>query len=300
MGCMFGAHLSPHADVTLIGRWPDQLHALRRGPLRLFAPDGTEDSVRLRATDDLDAVGAVDIALVVTKTPKTAAAADAAARVLAPGGLVISLQNGLGNQAVIARVLGAERVALGVTTIGASTRGQPGMLYLGGTGSVIMATRPAIDARMRAFAALCVQARLETELVENIDALVWGKLAVNAAINPLTAILCVRNGVLLESEWTRNLMQQAVEEVATVAEAQNIHLGFPDAAAHVERVTRLTAHNQSSMLQDVLRGVETEINAICGAVVAAGAASGIATPANSMLFQLVKAIEATYTARRSQ
>jgi len=92
-------------------------------------------------------------------------------------------------------------------------------------------------------------------------------------------------------------MRRAVYEVATVAVEQNIHLPFEDAAARAEEVAVSTARNRSSMLQDMLRGVETEIEAICGVVVRAGESLGINTPANAILYEVVKALEETHPAR---
>jgi 2-dehydropantoate 2-reductase len=296
MGCLFGARITPHADVTLIGSWPEQIEALRRAPLDVLTLDGHEERVRLHATSDIDSVGLVDVALIMTKTPKSDLAAQGAAHVLAPDGLAITLQNGLGNLEVLARSVGSERAALGVTTQGATIDG-PGRLVHGGAGPTHLATHPAIDARLRATATLFVRAKIETHVVANVTAWVWGKLAINAAINPLTAILHVPNGALLESEWARRLMRRAAYEVATVAAEQNIHLPFEDAAARAEEVAVSTARNRSSMLQDMLRGVETEIEAISGAVVRAGESLGINTPANKILYELVKALEETHPAR---
>jgi 2-dehydropantoate 2-reductase len=296
MGCLFGARLSPHADVTLIGQWPEQLAALRRGPLRIMSGGGGEECVTLRATNDVDMLGPVDVALIVTKAPKTAAAGEGAARVLKADGVAITLQNGVGNLEILADKVGAARSALGVTTVGAAMEG-PGQLRYGGPGLTILATRPEIDPLVRALAALMARAGLEVEVAEDVAAQVWGKLAINAAINPLTALLRVPNGTLLDSVAARAIMRLAASEVAAIAAAQGITLPFDDAAARAEEVAYQTARNRSSMLQDVQRGVTTEIEAICGAVVRAGQSAGIETPVNWMLYQMIKALEESYLAQ---
>jgi 2-dehydropantoate 2-reductase len=296
MGCLFGARLTPHADVTLIGRWPEQLDALRRAPLRIMTGTGQDELVQLRATGDVNTVGPVDVALIVTKAPKTAAAGAGAALVLKTDGLALTLQNGVGNLDILAGQVGPARAALGVTTLGAAIDG-PGRLHWGGSGLTVFATRPEIDATIRALAELFTRAGLEVEVAGDVAAQVWGKLAINAAINPLTVLLRVPNGALLESEWARRIMRQAALEVATIAAAQGITLPFDDAGARAEEVARQTARNRSSMLQDALRGVETEIEAICGAVVRAGESAGIEAPANRMLYNLIKALEESYPAQ---
>jgi len=289
MGCLFGAKLSPHVDVTLIGHWREQIEMLQSHPLRLVMPNGREEKIRLHATDDIKRAAPVDIALVLTKSTQTVAAAQDAARILKPDGIAVTLQNGLGNLETLAQYMGQERVTSGVTTQGAAIS-EVGVLLYGGAGPTHIATRPELDVTLRDLAALFERSGIETQIVEDVTSLVWGKLAINAAINPLTAILRVPNGDLLKSPHARELMRRAAYEVAAVAAAQNISLPFEDAAARAEEVARLTSHNRSSMLQDVERGVETEIEAICGAVTRVGAEVGVSTPVNEMFTQLIRAI----------
>ncbi|MBI3739194.1 MAG: 2-dehydropantoate 2-reductase, partial [Chloroflexi bacterium] len=133
-------------------------------------------------------------------------------------------------------------------------------------------------------------ANFKVDIVNDARALVWGKLVINAAINPLTALLRVPNGELLNRPTARALMRALAEEAAAVASAEKIKLTFNDAAAAAEEVARKTASNHSSMFQDVQRGAPTEIDAICGAVAQAGQKHGIPTPINAACWQLVKAV----------
>ena len=299
MGCLFGARLNEVADVTLVGRWPEQLEALKRGRLRITTPGGRKLYADLTATDEVDGLDPVDVALIVTKSARTAAAAEQAAQVLKPEGAAITLQNGIGNAATVAAAVGVERTTMGVTTEGAATDG-PGVLRYAGPGTTSIAARPAIRPTLEAFVGLLKEGGLAAELVEDVSALAWGKLAVNAAINPLTALLRVPNGALLESEWSHTLLREAAREVGAVAAAKGITLPYPDPAAEAERVADRTAANRSSMLQDVLRGVETEIEVINGSVMREGAARGVPTPVNATLYGLVKALQESRAQRISE
>jgi 2-dehydropantoate 2-reductase len=133
-------------------------------------------------------------------------------------------------------------------------------------------------------------AKFNVNIVEDAQSLMWGKLVINAAINPLTALLRVPNGKLLDSPSARAMMGALASETAQVAEAEKIQLPFSDPSAAAEEVARKTAANHSSMLQDVLRGAPTEIDAICGAVVQAAQEHNIAAPANWACWKLVKAM----------
>jgi 2-dehydropantoate 2-reductase len=124
---------------------------------------------------------------------------------------------------------------------------------------------------------------------DEADSLLWGKLSISCGINPLTALLRVSNGELLKRPPAADLMTQAALECASVAQARNIRLPFADASAQVREVALRTASNQSSMLQDILRGAPTECDAINGAVVREGNRMNVPTPVNNILYQLVKA-----------
>lgn len=290
MGCLFAAYLAPLAKVAMIGRWPAQLAALQNEGLRLIHVDGRETNHRLWATTDPAEAHPAEVALVLVKSSQTEDAAGLARRVLTPAGVAVTLQNGLGNVEKLAATLGPERVALGVTSQGATVMA-PGTVRHAGHGPTFLAQQPATAAALITLAALLNQAGLETHLTDNADGLVWGKLAVSAGINPLTALLNVPNGFLAENEPARAIMSRAAEETAAVARAQGIELPFADAAGRALEVARATAGNYSSMLQDARRGVPTEIEAICGAIVEHGRRAGVPTPVNDCLLQLVKRLE---------
>ena len=131
---------------------------------------------------------------------------------------------------------------------------------------------------------------MQVDVIPDANALVWGKLVVNAAINPLTALLGVPNGALLERPAARRVMATLARETAAVARALGISLPFGDPVARAEDVARHTAANRSSMFQDVKRGAPTEIDAICGAIFRAGEARGVAAPVNWAMWQLVSAL----------
>lgn len=293
MGCLLAAYLEPLTEVVMLGHWQAQLTALQDQGLVLIHPDGrtTHHPVRVCHSDDAAAVRPVDLALILVKSRQTAVAAGVATQVLATAGLAITLQNGLGNLERLAAVLGDERAVQGVTSQGATLL-KPGMVQHAGHGPTYLATTPATAEQIAAIAALFCQAGLETSLVESVDSLIWGKLAVSSGINPLTALLRVPNGFLAENETARQIMSQAAEETATIARALGIQLPYADAAQQALAVAQATANNYSSMLQDVLRGAPTEIEAICGAVVAYGRRVNVPTPLNELLLRQVQAVEA--------
>jgi 2-dehydropantoate 2-reductase len=182
-----------------------------------------------------------------------------------------------------------------VTGLGATLLG-PGRVRHAGQGATVFGAAPD-RANVAALVNLFTTCGLPAELSESLDALVWGKLVANVGIYALTALLRVPNGALAARADARVLMAGAVAEAAAVAQARGTALPYSDPLAYTLAVAQATSTNQSSMLQDVLRGSPTEIDAINGAVEREGLRLGVPTPINSMLAALVRVLEATAGAR---
>ncbi len=287
MGTLFGSRLSSVANVTLFGNWPTQIETLQNDGLTIIHPDGQQSYHALQVTNDLNQMPPADIALILVKSYQTARVARQVANILRPDGIAITLQNGLGNLEKLAEVVGQHRAALGITAQGATVLA-PGRLRHAGEGLTHLALTPGLEKQLQVVTSLFNTASLETTLVDNANSLVWGKLAINAGINPLTALLEVPNGMLVKEESLRQIMSAAANEVAQVAAAQGIRLPFADVARRTAEVSQDTANNRSSMLQDISRTAPTEIDAISGTVVRFGQLLNIPTPVNEFLLRLMK------------
>jgi 2-dehydropantoate 2-reductase len=311
LGTLFAARLARAGQrVTMLGTWKEGIASLQRDGARIVNAEGIEQRFEVRATDDPHECVGANYALVLVKAWQTDRAATQLRNCLADDGLAVTLQNGLGNYETLVQVLNDSatentekkreknsknsvvsvakkysRVALGSTTTGA-TLIAPGVARAGGEGVVSIQRHEKLDSIESAL----LSAKFNVHLVEDAHSLVWGKLVINAAINPLTALLRVPNGELLNRPSAREMMAQLAREVADVARAEKINLPFDDPVAMVEEVARKTGANQSSMLQDVLRNAPTEIDAICGAVVRIGEKHNIETPVNRICRQLVRAL----------
>lgn len=286
LATLFAARLSQAGHhITMLGTWKHGLDALRENGARLIDSDGKEHRYNVHAVDDPRECAGAKYALVLVKAWQTERAAGQLTHCLADDGLAVTLQNGLGNDETLAQSLGLGRVALGVTTTGATLLG-PGLARAGGEGTISIQRDQALDPLVEALKS----AGFNVQLVEDARSLIWGKLAINAAINPVTALLRVPNGKLLERPSARELMGRLALEVAQVASAENISLPFDDPVEAAEEVARKTATNRSSMLQDVLRNAPTEIDAICGAVVRNAQKHEMDAPVNRVCWALVKAL----------
>lgn len=291
MGCLFGGMLSKEAEVCLLDPWAEHVAAINRDGLRIEEPSG-EVVANVSATTDPSEVGPTDLAIIFVKSHRTEWASEMAKRFLSPGGLALTLQNGMGNRDVIAQVLGERRAWQGTTSHGGTLLG-PGRVRHAGRGPTHVEDKPELEEQIRELVDLFGRAGIETHISPDLDSLLWGKLVINVGINALTALLRVRNGVLAEAEVPRRLMEKAVDEAVQVAHARGIKLPYDDPQQRVREVAIATGANLSSMLQDVLRGSPTEIDVINGVIVRQAAQLGLAVPTNEALTGLVKAVEET-------
>jgi len=286
LASLFAARLAAKdIVVTMLGTWREGLAALRQYGVTLVQPNGKQQAYPVHVTDNPKDCKGAKYALVLVKSWQTQRAAVQLAQCLGSGGVALTLQNGLGNQEVLAKELGEARVALGVTTTGATLLSS-GRVRPGGEGVVSIGSHPGVDPLVN----LLTEAGFSVEVLDDVDTLIWGKLVVNAAINPMTAILQVPNGELLKRDSARQLSAELAREVAAVARALSIQLAYDDPVAVAETVMEKTATNNSSMFQDIQRGAPTEIDAICGAVVEVGERMGVETPMNRALWLLIRAL----------
>jgi 2-dehydropantoate 2-reductase len=286
LATLFAARLSEAGhSVSMLGTWKNGLKALQENGARIVDANGNERAYKVHATDDPREVSGARHALVLVKSWQTERAARQLKESLADDGLAITLQNGIGNKETLIRDLGTGRVSLGITTTGATLLG-PGLVKIGGEGVISLEQNQALgplEAALRS-------SNFNLQIVDDARSLVWGKLVINAAINPLTALLRIPNGELLSRPLARKVMSALARETAEVAKAEHVHLPFSNPVDAAEDVARKTATNMSSMFQDVRRGAKTEIDAICGAVTMRGQKHGIKTPYNRACWRLVRAM----------
>ena len=282
LATLFAARLSAAGEnVTMLGTWQEGLAALR---YRGACLEGA-GSYAVRATDDPSTCRGTKFALVTVKSWQTERAARQLADCLAGDGLAVTFQNGLGNNDILSGMLGLQRVSRGVTTLGAALIG-PGIVRSNGGGKITLEAHSKISVLETALRV----AKFDVNVLEDLLPTVWGKLMINAAINPLTALLRIKNGELLANPPARELMSKIAAETVSVAAALGVLLPFTDAERALEEVARQTSDNLSSMLQDVLRGAPTEVDFINGAIVRIGGQKNVPTPVNQVVLSLVNAL----------
>ncbi len=294
MGSLYGARLTQAGeDVWLYDTWQENIAVMQERGLTVIAAGGVE-TVPVKATAKIDEIGEADLVMIFVKSHATHDAALDTASLLGPDTLVMTLQNGLGNAEQIAAVVGAERVLVGTTAMGATMAGAGRVIDNGKGPTHIGNFTATMTKRLYQIAAIFSRSGLYTIVDANVDALRWSRLTINAGINALSAVTGLTNGQLLAYPESQEIMNRAVAEAEAVAKAHGITLPHANMQAQVHASAAATKDNKSSMLQDVVKKRRTEVDAINGAIVKAGAQTGITTPVNEVLTLLVKTMERTY------
>jgi 2-dehydropantoate 2-reductase len=287
VGLSVAARLSQVADVVAVTR-ERCAAAIGRDGFHLTGRwgDGVYD---LEVTTRLDPDEEFDYVFVTAKSVDTAAVCREFAPVLARSEAV-SLQNGIGNEEIIANV--AERVIGGMIITGFEWRSDNAVHVSVEGGPMKLGRFPAgTDSAVEALVDLVWKAGIPVEGTTSIRTEIWGKTMYNCALNPLGALMNVQYGRLAEPHaWA--IIGAIVAEVYAVAEAEGVALAWPDPASYLAFLasTQLpnTAGHHSSMLQDLARGRPTEIDFLNGAVAAIGARHGVPAPVNTCIADLVR------------
>ena len=283
MAMLMGARFAEAGiRVRFLGSWKAGIDALNQDGIRVVE-GGRVDLFPAEATADPKLLQGTRLALVLVKSWQTEKAASLLAQILAKEGIAVTLQNGLGNLEILSAALGLKRTALGVTTYGATCLG-PGQVRPGGEGMISIQEHQRLPDMIN----LLKQGGFKVQQVADLSGLIWDKLIINVAINPLTGLLGVANGALLESQAATQLMGMAALEAAEVARAQGIATQTTDPARAAAQVAAATSKNISSMLQDIRRGAPTEISVLSGEVARQGKSLGVSTPINEILTLLIQ------------
>ena len=289
MGSVFGAalHAAGH-QVTLLDRRGDHVAAINRDGLTV---EGLSGGARhaIPATTEPGALRGIELALVLVESAATAEAAAIAAAVLAPAGLALTLQNGIGNAEALAAAIGSARTALGCTYVSAAWLA-PGRVLHSNTGETVFglltgAAEPRLDALARDLAASGLPSTTATDAPGHV----WLKFALNCAINPVCALTGLRPGEVARQAEARALMESVLDEILAVAAAKGFVLPCADARAEILGHAWVR-YNRPSMLQHVEAGRMPEIAALNGALVEEAARLGVPVPVNRAVAQAVLAL----------
>ncbi len=293
IGSLFAAHLARLKDVEVWAYEVNRAHvdAINAGGLRLSGFSQVHSHPH--ASADAAAIPPCDFGIVATKSQHTRAAMQATAAVFR-NAAVCSVQNGVGNEEIIAEF--APRVMRG-TTFPAGRIVEPGHVQQDTGGKTWMGPfepKSASMAEVTTLAARLTESGMETLAMADARGAQWTKLIFNAATNPIGALTGLPHGVACDQPAVRRLISGLAAEGVAVAKALGI---TPDSDPEklIDHAREVAYHHKASMLQDVLARRATEVDALNGGIVRFGEETGVPTPLNSAIQALIHGLEHSWT-----
>ena len=296
MGLIFGARLAQTGnEVTLLDVNEAAITAVNEDGAKITNKDGSTETIRnLRATNDPSSIETTELAIVFTKCYWTEEAVRNAKSIFLPGTMILSLQNGWGNYDVISKMVPPGQVIVGVNYVSGTTLGPGHARQVGNPVAYIGKIGAKRDDTVEKIAKTLNDTGVKTTASDNILKEIFAKLAHNVACLAITALLNLEAHKLVESKEIIDLMDDLLSETIAVANAKGLVIDPVERRAGIHELLRNAVGARSSMLQDVDAKRKTEIDVINGAIVKMGQATGIPTPVNQTMVNLIKALEATF------
>jgi len=292
IGSLYAAHLArvPCVEVWAVDPWAEHVDAIEAGGLRVTGLD--DFVVTVRARSDGRDLPACDFGLVATKSQHTRAAVEGVRAALADAA-VVSVQNGLGNEEVVAELV--PRVIRGsIITAGAVVA--PGVVRYDAQGDSWFGPfepKPARMGEVEQLARLLSEGGLRTHALEDARGPQWTKVIFNSATSPLAALTGLSVGRVCTDAGLRREVDGLIAEAVAVCDRAGIVLSRPPAEAVEEAIAEAYDH-EPSMLQDVLARRATEIDVLNGGIAAEGRRVGVPTPRHDCMVALVRGLERSW------
>jgi len=276
-------------DVLVCQRPGAQFDAIQANGITFLDREGNTVKAKCTVVPALDGLEpAADLVLVLVKAYQTEEAALSLKGHLPHNGIVLTLQNGLGNAETLARELGEDHVAAGTCTYGAHRVG-PGIIAWGGDGMIRFGPWKRGRDVSRVMEIL-ERAGMEVRLEPDPRRALWEKVILNASVNTVSALTRLKNGQMLEMPDAVELMRELAEEGIRAAKLAGEEIDNESLWALVRSVLDKTADNRTSMLQDVENGRETEVDAIVGMLVEQARLRGETLARLETVYALVKCL----------
>ena len=294
IGSIFGAHLARLEDVEVHAYdvWKEHTRAITERGLRI---SGAADfTARLHATSDPKEIPTCDFGIVATKSTHTRGAIEQTAHIFNSTSAVCSVQNGVGNEEILAQHVPC---VIRGTTFPAGHVIEPGHVGFDINGDTWIGPFEPTNtpfARVEQLAGLLNRSGLKVIPLQDARGAQWTKLIFNASTNPVGALTLLHHGAATRFAPTGALFNALIAEGEAVAKALGIEL-HGDPRALVQKGANAPGKHKASMLQDILARRQTEVDFMNGAIADWGEKTGVPTPLNRALWQLVKGLEHSWT-----
>lgn len=290
MGMLIGGYLSRGNDVTLIDVDAGKAEAINREGIRIIEPDGSVTHAHPRAATGSEGMEPAELLIVFVKAMYTESALAANRRLIGPGTRVLTLQNGAGHEALLARFVARAQIVIGTTQHNSSVvdrttvhHGAGGPTFIGVPEGSLEGLRPIVES-FRACGLAC-------EPSAEIQRMIWRKLFTNASASVLTGVLQTPMGFLLDSADAWAMTETLLREAVDVANGDGMGFEYAQIAAELQQHLAHAREGKTSIYADLRAGRKTEVDTINGSVARASRRNGVPAPSHEFMVHLVHALE---------
>ena len=293
MGTLYGGWLAERNQVSFIDSAKTAVDAINACGVKIEYDTEKKDYKNVKAFCSGQYPKKAELVIVFVKSNYTEDAMEQNKNIIGENTVVMTLQNGLGNDEIIAKYVPADRIVTGICRHNAKKLSPSSAKYMGGKYTAI-GSRWGSEAHAEKIGKVFNESGIYTIIDEDIMRAVWSKVFVNATMNPLTAIFDMPNGFITDDPYAWKLSQEIVREAAAVAEAEGIKFDISEADESVRFSCEIAYNGFTSMYQDIKKKVKTEVDYINGAIVRLGEKHGIETPCNRHITEIIHGMEGAY------
>ena len=289
MGLLFGGYLSQHHEVTMIGKKPEMMEVINQNGITILDRHGVEKRFLPKARVAGEGEPA-DLVILFTKAGSSRKALEENRSLFGDKTLLMTLQNGMGHEALLQEFVSPERVIIGTTQQGSYKMGETSICHSGG-GETCFGAVIGDSSRFEFLAKAFTKCGFPSGTAADVKGMIWNKLMINASSSVLSGILQTAQGFVVEDPHAWDIARKLIKELCAVANAD----GYPfDEEGQINRLhdhLKKAPSGFTSIYADLKAGRKTEVDVISGAVVAAGHRLGVPVPTHEMMVKLVHAME---------
>ena len=294
MGCLYGAYLSRKHEVIMLDSFDRQVEAINQNGITVLEEDGTENKfTNVKACISGEYKEAADLVVVFVKSTFTEDALRDNKKLFGDKTLVMTLQNGAGNDRKIAKYVNKKNIIIGTSKHNSVNLGG-GKVRHSGSGETTIGSNLENNTNLDKIQEILEESGFKVEKTNDIQRVIWSKLFVNLSINTFTAITRAPIGSMIENKYAWDFAEKMICEAVDVAEADGTHFSYREVLNMVHHVCEDAGKGYSSMSQDVMNCRLTEIDAINGAIVEQAKLYNVKVHYNSLIVDLIHAIEGAY------
>lgn len=293
MGCLYGGYLSKNNNVVLLDTYAPQIDAINNNGITVNEDDGSVnhfDNVKAYLSGTYK--DKADLVIVFVKAAYTEDTLNENKDLFKEDTIVMTLQNGFGNDEIIEKHVKKENIVIGTSKHNSINLGN-GCVKHSGTGETTIGSLYD-NKHLEDIKNILIESGFKCEISDNINHLIWAKLFINLSCNPFTAIVNAPIKSLIENEYTWDFATKVVSEAVDVAKADGEDFNKQEVLNKLHDICIDAGNGYTSMSQDVRKELKTEIDTINGAVVKKGKKYNVPTPYNSLVVDILHSIEATY------